>query len=54
MSNLPISALEACDLSEILLTSTADDILIKKDGYDNLTTAPKTIEEMEKIINSDS
>ena len=37
-----------------LLTLTADDILITKDGYDNLTTAPKMIEEMEKIINSNS
>ena len=29
-----------------------DDILITEDGYENLTTAPKTIEEMEDIINS--
>ena len=30
----------------------ADDILITKDGYENLTTAPKDIDEMKKIINS--
>lgn len=29
-----------------------DDILITENGYENLTTAPKTIEEMERIINS--
>ena len=28
-----------------------DDILITKDGYENLTTAPKGIEEMRTIIN---
>lgn len=28
----------------------ADDVLVTKDGYENLTTAPKGIEEMEKII----
>lgn len=27
-----------------------DDVLVTKDGYENLTTAPKTIEEMEKIM----
>ncbi|KAL8935959.1 MAG: hypothetical protein Q9216_005175 [Gyalolechia sp. 2 TL-2023] len=27
-----------------------DDVLVTKDGYENLTTAPKGIEEMEKII----
>lgn len=30
----------------------ADDVLITKDGYENLTTAPKGIEEMMGIINS--
>lgn len=30
----------------------ADDILITKDGYENLTTAPKDIDEMKKIIDS--
>lgn len=30
----------------------ADDILITRDGYENLTTAPKDIDEMKKIINS--
>lgn len=30
----------------------ADDILITKDGYENLTTAPKGIDEMRKIIDS--
>ncbi|KAL2051781.1 hypothetical protein ABVK25_007937 [Lepraria finkii] len=29
-----------------------DDILITKDGYENLTTAPKGIDEMKKIIDS--
>ncbi|KAI4133254.1 MAG: hypothetical protein LQ338_000312 [Usnochroma carphineum] len=28
-----------------------DDVLVLKDGYENLTTAPKGIEEMERIIN---
>ncbi|KAL8829282.1 MAG: hypothetical protein Q9170_006244 [Blastenia crenularia] len=28
-----------------------DDVLVTKDGYENLTTAPKGIEDMEKIIN---
>ncbi len=28
----------------------ADDVLVTKDGYENLTTAPKGIEEMERII----
>ena len=28
-----------------------DDILITKDGYENLTTAPKGIDEMMGIIN---
>ncbi|KAI4253142.1 MAG: hypothetical protein LQ352_003878 [Teloschistes flavicans] len=27
-----------------------DDVLVTKDGYENLTTAPKAIEEMEKIM----
>lgn len=27
-----------------------DDVLVTKDGYENLTTAPKGIEEMERII----
>ncbi|KAL9031441.1 MAG: hypothetical protein Q9196_000544 [Gyalolechia fulgens] len=29
-----------------------DDVLVTKDGYENLTTAPKGIEEMEKIMSS--
>lgn len=29
-----------------------DNILITKDGYDNLTTAIKDVEEMQRIINS--
>ena len=32
----------------------ADDILITTDGYENLTTAPKGIDEMKKIIDSQS
>ena len=28
-----------------------DNLLIKQEGYENLTTAVKGIEEMEKIIN---
>lgn len=28
----------------------SDDVLVTKDGYENLTTAPKAIEEMEKIM----
>ncbi|KAL8719206.1 MAG: hypothetical protein Q9225_003760 [Loekoesia sp. 1 TL-2023] len=28
-----------------------DDVLVTKDGYENLTTAPKGVEEMERIIN---
>lgn len=28
-----------------------DDILVTEDGYENLTTAPKEIEEVENIIN---
>ncbi|KAL8672081.1 MAG: hypothetical protein Q9168_003441 [Polycauliona sp. 1 TL-2023] len=31
-----------------------DDVFVTKDGYENLTTAPKEIEEMEKIIASGS
>ncbi|KAL9001562.1 MAG: hypothetical protein Q9169_000137 [Polycauliona sp. 2 TL-2023] len=31
-----------------------DDVLVTRDGYENLTTAPKGIEEMEKIITSGS
>jgi len=31
---------------------SADDILITKDGYENLTTTPKSIDEMKKIIDS--
>ena len=27
-----------------------DDVLVTKDGYENLTTAPKGIEEMEKMM----
>lgn len=27
-----------------------DDVLVMKDGYENLTTAPKGVEEMERII----
>lgn len=27
-----------------------DDVLVTKDGYENLTTAPKSVEEMERII----
>ena len=29
-----------------------DDILITNDGYENLTTAPKTIAEMQSIANT--
>lgn len=29
-----------------------DDILVTKDGFENLTSTPKEITEMEKIINS--
>ncbi|KAL8789019.1 MAG: hypothetical protein Q9195_007039 [Heterodermia aff. obscurata] len=29
-----------------------DDILVTEDGYENLTTAPKTVEDMERIIRS--
>lgn len=36
----------------LLIDVCADDILITKGGYENLTTAPKGIEEMKKIINS--
>ena len=36
----------------MLIVVCADDILITKDGYENLTTAPKGIDEMKKIINS--
>lgn len=32
-------------------THTADDVLITTDGYENLTTAIKEVEEMEKLIN---
>ena len=39
----------------VLLTALcADDILITTDGYENLTTAPKDIDEMKKIIDSQS
>jgi len=33
------------------LTRATDNILITKDGYENLTTAPKDVADMEKIIN---
>lgn len=33
------------------LTTHIDNILITKDGYENLTTAVKDVAEMEKIIN---
>ncbi len=29
-----------------------DDVLVTKDGYDNLTTVVKDADEMERIINS--
>ena len=29
---------------------SVDDVLVTKDGYENLTTAPKGIEEMEKMM----
>ena len=35
-----------------VLTWGVDDILVTENGYENLTTAPKTVEEMERIINS--
>lgn len=31
--------------------TSADDVLVTKDGHDNLTTAIKGVQEMEKIIN---
>jgi hypothetical protein len=40
------------DLRELLiLTQCTDNILITKDGYENLTTAVKDVAEMEKLIN---
>ena len=36
-----------------MLMTMIDDVLVTKDGYENLTTAPKGIEEMEKIIKGD-
>ena len=35
----------------VLLISGIDDILITEDGYENLTTAPKGVGDMERIIN---
>ena len=35
--------------SNLFLT---DNVLVTKDGYQNLTTAEKEVEEMERIINS--
>ena len=32
------------------IVGVLDDVLVTKDGYENLTTAPKGIEEMERII----
>lgn len=33
-----------------MLTSLVDDVLVTESGYDNLTTVPKEIDDLEKII----
>ncbi len=35
---------------QLIFWGVIDDVLVTKDGYENLTTAPKGIEEMERII----
>ena len=36
-----------------LIQRSIDDVLVKEDGYENLTTAPKQFDELERIIDGE-